>query len=125
MSINYKSTPTYKRMLAKIQFLSDVGLDPEDYPMWNHKYLGLRPEKSENREFTLTFEEYINMALQVGMKSPNEIGPKADQFCMGRYGDAGGYTPGNCRFITNAQNIQEAKDNNVYFGKRNQLQARS
>ena len=38
----------------------------------------------------------------------DQIGQRGDQYCLARYNDEGNYSIDNCRFITIAENNQEA-----------------
>ena len=70
-----------------------------------------------NREFTLSFEEYLYKAYQANLNNPNQIGPKSNSYHLGRCKDLGGYTKHNCRFITHKENTKERdkyKINNLY-----------
>lgn len=87
-------------------FLSSKGLDPEDATLWGVKWVQLKPDMS--------FESYIDLALEAGITEPGMIGCGAGQYQMGRYGDKGDYRVGNCRFITKEQNTSERLDNGGY-----------
>ena len=66
--------------------------------------------KSQNIPFFLNFFEYIKLVKQAGIKSPNQIGLKRDQFQLARYNDIGPYSLGNCRFITQLENQKERNE---------------
>lgn len=93
-------------------FLSLTGLDPNDVIAWGHKFrdLGFNSDNKGVR-CTLTFEEYVRLAIEAGVNKPSLIGRSTGEFQMGRLGDTGDYSPGNCRFITMEQNKIECKLN--------------
>lgn len=89
-------------------FLSSIGLNPEDLVVWQKKWKGLKgTSASRGTAFLLSFEDYVTIAADSGLKSPDLIGRGLGKYGMGRLGDSGDYVIGNCRFITNAQNIEE------------------
>lgn len=92
---------------AKMDHLIAIGLDPKDAEDWHKKYSYLRLNSKGKREFKLTFEEYISLAVEAGLTSPSQIGLESHKYQMGRIGDQGGYTWGNCRFITGLENKRE------------------
>lgn len=55
----------------------------------------------------LTFDQYCELMQRAGI-TVDDIGQKADQYCLARYNDEGDYSIDNCRFITIAENNQEA-----------------
>lgn len=93
-------------------FLLSINLNPEDLVIWQNKWGGLKCTSAIRKtEFLLSFEDYVTIAAESGLSSPNSIGRGLDKYGMGRLGDVGPYVIGNCRFITNAQNIQERNEN--------------
>lgn len=67
-----------------------------------------RHDRLGNRiHFSLTFDEYKGLLDDAGI-TVNDIGSGLRNFCLGRIDDLGDYDVGNCRFITNAQNLYEA-----------------
>lgn len=64
--------------------------------------------------FILRFEDYCKLIYDAGIKV-SDIGwsskPDGDHYVLGRYHDIGPYAVGNCRFITQSQNIYEARIN--------------
>lgn len=75
---------------------------------WKRKYSSkLSNSKTLNREFTLTFEEYLYKCFEAGLICPTQIGQKRLDYQLGRYKDQGGYTIDNCRFITQLENMKE------------------
>lgn len=100
------------KTVERMKHLSSIGLNPDDVQRWMGKWLNLKGDaKGNGREFTLTFEQYTQLAVDAGIKAPSEIGQTLDSYCMGRVGDSGGYTLGNCRFITQRQNQTERRLN--------------
>lgn len=90
------------------QFVESVGLDKKDASGWFGKFYNfLKNSKARGCSCQLTFDQYLNMALDAGLMRYDQIGRAADQYCVGRYGDKGDYVPENCRFITNSQNAEE------------------
>jgi hypothetical protein len=75
---------------------------------WKSKFKTLRGNASSRGiKFTLTLEQYIELALAAGLVSPAQIGRTRGSFQMSRFGDKGGYECGNCRFLLQAENIAE------------------
>ena len=56
----------------------------------------------------LTLEILDELLEEAGITMDN-IGQRADSYHLARYGDAGDYSRGNCRFITARENIAERK----------------
>jgi hypothetical protein len=54
-------------------------------------------------EFYLTEEDIVNLLDEAGI-TIWDVGLGKGAYCLGRYGDKGDYTLGNCRFITHQQN---------------------
>lgn len=97
-----------KSSIVRIQFLVDNGLPEADFDKWLQKYNNRKGDaKGYGIPFHLTFEDYVGLAIQAGLKSPSQIGQSIDSFCLGRVGDIGPYELGNCRFITQRQNLSE------------------
>lgn len=79
---------------------------------WRRKFWNLRKAaRQKGVACHLTLDQYINLAKEAGIESPNQIGQKIDSFQMGRLGDVGDYELGNCRFITFKQNLDEMTSN--------------
>lgn len=57
-------------------------------------------------DFDLSFEQYCLLLKDAGVKS-SQIGIHPDCYVLARINDDGGYTWGNCRFITQAENLSE------------------
>jgi hypothetical protein len=54
----------------------------------------------------LSFEEYKHLMVIAGITAI-QIGSKSGMFQLARYNDSGNYISGNCRFITQANNLKE------------------
>ena len=65
--------------------------------------------KSEGLICELTFDEYCLLVKNAGLKSSN-LGFTGDKYVLARYNDSGNYTYGNCRFITQKENMKERND---------------
>lgn len=80
---------------------------------WWAKYSQLR-HNAGNRgtDFKLSFRQYLLLAQRAGLRSADQIGCKSySDFQVGRVGDTGPYSFGNCRFITMGQNQREKYEN--------------
>ena len=89
-------------------FLTSVGLNAVDVVAWVQKWHTLQYHCEQNGKVNeLSFYDYITLALQADVRDPKMIGRDIDSYQLGRYGDAGGYTLDNCRFITKKQNLDE------------------
>ena len=81
-------------------------LDEETKAIWtywkNKKWGSIR----DGRSFTLSGKEMVELFTDAGITAA-DIGQKAHQYQLGRYGDTGGYEMGNCRFITAKENGDE------------------
>lgn len=97
------------------KYLIKLGLNSDHTLIWSSKYGRLRDRAKYNGiEFNLSFNDYVNMAVEAGINSPDQIGRNSGKYCVGRIGDLGGYTNGNCRFITTDHNHKEAVINGAY-----------
>jgi hypothetical protein len=65
--------------------------------------------KARNIPFLLTFEQW--WAVWVASGHWEQRGRRADQYCMARKRDRGGYTVGNVIIITNAENSRMVREN--------------
>lgn len=102
----------YNKRSEREAILKNIGLDPDDIIFWVFKWQNLRNRKGDKNSKTakycsLTFSEYVQLAIDAGLSKPDQIGTRLDQYQMGRIGDVGNYELGNCRFITTEQNIKE------------------
>lgn len=73
----------------------------------------------------LTLGEYIHIAIESGLTSPDQIGCTMDSYQMARYGDKGNYEVGNCRFITMRENLAEKKANGGVESQASKLRGRN
>jgi hypothetical protein len=90
----------------------DVGLKARHAEIWHLKWRRLMiRSKRRGLPCTLTFRQFLRLATRAGLTRPSQIGTASSQYNLSRYGDTGGYTPGNCRFITSAQNREERVTN--------------
>lgn len=100
-----------KFSIEKVQsILSNVGFEssPEKAAKWRTKWNNLRgSSKARGIQCTLTLDQYVKLAKKANIKSPAQVGKKKGCYQLGRIGDKGGYTLGNCRFITVEQNQKE------------------
>lgn len=81
-------------------------------PSWKRKWQNLRDNaKCKGVVCTLSLDDYIALAKQAGITSPDMIGKSVEKYQMGRIGDTGNYEIGNCRFITMRQNLDERRIN--------------
>lgn len=107
------------------KYIIKNGLDVEYTASWSLKYCRLRDRaKSNDIDFSLSFNDYVDMAISAGLDNPNQIGRSSGKYCVGRVGDLGGYTNGNCRFITTDQNRNEAVVNGAYLRSSEKLSGR-
>lgn len=91
--------------------MDSLGLDRNDLDSWISKWTAIKDNAKGKCEFSLTFNQYTQLAVEAGILEPSQIGVSIDSYQMGRIGDIGNYELGNCRFITKAQNLAEQKDN--------------
>lgn len=91
-------------------YLQEVGLNPDDLITWVKKWHAFELHcKQFKKENSLTFYTYIQLAVEAGISSPLQIGRSQNSYQLGRYGDKGGYSLTNCRFITKKENLDERK----------------
>ncbi len=74
------------------------------------KYLNKKVNaEKEGLHCLLTFDEFCELLRQAGLKS-SDIGFKSEKkYVLARYNDKGDYVKGNCRFITQRENMKEQK----------------
>lgn len=100
-----KDYPRRKVLLGELGLIVDV-------KWWTDKFRTLVRNAPKKGVFCdLSFDQYVRLAKRAGIKSPDEIGPYKGKFQMGRKGDIGDYTIGNCRFITRERNAYEKHKN--------------
>lgn len=88
--------------------LQSLGLNLDDVKIWRQKWQRVKFH-AERRKLLclLTFEDYVSLAVLAGIKTPDEIGVRSEQYQLSRLGDKGNYELGNCRFITAILNKKE------------------
>lgn len=88
--------------------LKEIGLNPYDLVVWVQKWHSFEMHcKQFKKENELTFYTYTQLAVEAGLTSPSQIGRSKYDYQLGRYGDQGGYSITNCRFITKKENLDE------------------
>ena len=70
---------------------------------WSNKRVNA---KAENIPFELTFEEYLELVDDAGLKS-SQLGFTGQGYVLARFHDSGPYNRNNCRFITQKENAAE------------------
>lgn len=89
-----------------------LGFALSDYVKWRTKWKSLIANAlNRGAQCKLTFPDYMNLALEAGISTPDQIGLRMDQYQMARIGDSGDYVLGNCRFVLASVNLQEKIDN--------------
>lgn len=88
-------------------YLMSIGFPPSDVDIWQTKWMALKNRTYSGVGCSLTFEDYVSLAKQAGLTSPDQIGLSSYQYHMARYGDKGSYSLDNCRFIPVRQNQLE------------------
>ena len=79
-------------------------LNEEEQKAW--KYLNYKKANAKTRglDFDLDLEEMLEMLDSAGI-TMDQVGNNSGRaYQLARYGDEGGYTRGNCRFITMKEN---------------------
>jgi hypothetical protein len=100
------------RFDEKIAIVVAAGFPIESTADWFQKYrIHLQGARERNHGTDLTFAQYLAKVIIAGISEPAQIGRMRDQFVLGRIGDVGRYTDGNCRFITAVQNHRERFEN--------------
>ena len=90
-----------------IHHLEDVDDDGKLRKKYNRKKGNAK--HTQNIEFKLSFQDYVNLVYEAGLKS-SDLGYKGKGYVLGRYHDKGAYEVGNCRFITQDENVAERVD---------------
>lgn len=101
-----------QRIKERSDYLLSKGLNPSDVGLWSSKWTSLKA--SAKKKFIscgLTFQQYVDLALDADISDPRRIGRTIGSYQMGRFGDVGDYVVGNCRFITISQNLAERRMN--------------
>lgn len=106
-------------------FLTSKGLSPDDIHSWRRKWNDHKQNTKKKGDVSvLTFEDYINLALNAGI-GLDQIGQRPEQYCLGRYKDVGIYDTENCRFITQTQNQVERRENGGLESAANKIRGRT
>lgn len=101
-------------------------LNPADHQEWYGKWRNLRSNaKLRGAVCRLTFKEYLQLAVDAGLTSPDQIGKTLGKYQMGRYTDSGDYTIESCRFITFEHNQAEKAINGGLESQANALRGRT
>ena len=79
-------------------------LNEEEQKAW--KYLNWKRTNAKQRglDFDLELDDMMEMLASAGITMDQIGGNSGRAYQLARYGDAGGYTQGNCRFITMREN---------------------
>lgn len=94
--------------MQRSDHLTSIGLLSEEVSDWAKSWNNLRARaKRIGRDCDLSFEAYTTIASKSGLSSAKQIGTNTGNYQLGRHMDRGGYTDGNCRFITKEQNLAE------------------
>jgi hypothetical protein len=89
--------------------MKDVDDDSKLYA----KFLNKRNNaKKEGIRFCLTFEEFKLLVVKANLRS-SDLGYSGRGYVLARYNDRGPYKSGNCRFITQAQNLRERRPGKI------------
>lgn len=80
---------------------------------------------TQKKGFNLTFEEYCQLVKEAGLVS-SQLGYKGEGYVLARFNDEGSYEYGNCRFITQIENLAERKVADAWYDslKKAQLASR-
>jgi hypothetical protein len=97
----------------KAGIVEEFGFPAADAQAWYSKYHAHRFSHTVERGIVseLTFMDYMFLASEAGLLHPSQVGIRSHQYQLGRYGDRGGYSLNNCRFITCRENRKEAHTN--------------
>lgn len=91
-------------------FELDVDDDGKLYSKYSNKKVNAY---LRNIEFCLTYSEYCQLLRDAKIVS-SQLGYLGDRYVLGRYNDQGPYAYGNCRFITQHQNMQEKTSHMIF-----------
>lgn len=101
-----------ERGMYRKSVFARLGFDMSVYEDFNKKWQQLiRNAIRREVNATLTFREYCLLAKDANLTNPKLIGRESGNYQLGRLGDVGPYSMGNCRFILIHENIQEKMDN--------------
>ena len=73
---------------------------------WKNKRVNA---KAEELECNLTYDEFCQLVYDAGLVS-SQLGFTGDCYVLARYNDSGNYDFGNCRFITQKENVAEKNE---------------
>jgi hypothetical protein len=88
---------------SRDDFIATDNLDRVARRKWRTK---LRTSELRGLSVNITYDQYKDLMVDAGIQ-PNQIGTGEHDYCLARYKDLGHYTLGNCRFITNHENMLE------------------
>lgn len=108
------SVAAYAKKLSRIKSELELRLDDDGKlkDKWKNKRVNAA---KEGIEFTLSYEDYLNLVADANLKS-SQLGFTGAGYVLARYNDEGGYTKGNCRFITQKENSDE-KNRRLFWDK--------
>jgi len=90
------------------EYIIKKGLNHLDLKKWVEKWHILKCHAVQHSKMcSLSFYDYIDLAVDAGLVSPDEIGRKNEQYNLSRIMDQGSYEIGNCRFLTKKENLLE------------------
>ena len=81
-------------------------LNEETKAIWSYWKKKKTAAEHVGLPFLLSGAEMSQLFTEAGITAA-DIGTGSQQYCLGRYGDSGGYEMDNCRFITARENHQE------------------
>lgn len=99
------SVAACSKKLTRVKSERELALDDDGKlkDKWKNKRVNAA---HEGIEFDLTFDDYMDLVEEAGLKS-SQLGFTGQGYVLARYNDTGGYTKGNCRFITQKENSDE------------------
>lgn len=81
----------------------DINDDGKLIQKWRNKCVNA---KKEGLVCNLTYEQFCQLLIDANLKS-SQLGFSGDGYVLARYNDSGNYEIGNCRFVTQKENIDE------------------
>ena len=111
------SNPSVAKMAKSLKRpMSELEQSLNDDGKLKRRFINKRVNaKNENIPFNLTYEQYMELVHEAGLKS-SQLGFTGEGYVLGRNNDSGGYELGNCRFITQKENSDE-KNRRLYPDK--------
>lgn len=81
-----------------------------------HKWIQKKhnAHREQHLEFYLSFDEFCQLMDDAGITS-SQLGIALDRYVLARKGDTGPYEIGNCRFITQRENMIERNENHGWI----------